>query len=288
MNQLCRTVIIFSYFFFISSYSFVTISAQSSDLFSYNNRLKFGNYLFISRDFLRAVDEYRACLEMQKNDTLQFKIGQAFFKMGKFENASEEYRTLFFSQNFSRASKIEFLKTMFVSENYNRIIGYPFDPKGKPVSDIQQKLHNLSFLLTDETLPGEEKFFAPFNDREVSQLYKYYIDKKEMPLKSPAMAAILSTVIPGMGKIYTGDYGDGITAFLMTGIFTFLAYDNFRAGHKFRGWLFTGLSGLFYAGNIYGSATSAQIYNAKVKADFEVEFKVFLDGENYFLPPFRF
>ena len=87
-----------------------------------------------------------------------------------------------------------------------------------------------------------------------------------------------------MGKIYTGEIGDGITAFLSTAVSAYLAYSNFKNDHQFRGWLFTGLTAFFYTGNIYGSAVSAQTYNARIQINFEKEVKLFFEQRNYFLP----
>ena len=77
-------------------------------------------------------------------------------------------------------------------------------------------------------------------------------------------------------------------AFLVTGVFAFLAYDNFRADHKTRAWIFTGLTTLFYGGNVYGSVTAAQIYNAKITFEFNDGLSVFLQNKNYFVPEYDF
>ena len=75
---------------------------------------------------------------------------------------------------------------------------------------------------------------------------------------------------------------------LATGLLAFLAYDNFRADHEARAWIFTGLGAFFYAGNIYGSIASAQIFNAKIDFDFNEGLRLFLEKENYFLPQYDF
>jgi len=75
---------------------------------------------------------------------------------------------------------------------------------------------------------------------------------------------------------------------VVTGLFAFLAYDNFQAEHTTRAWIFTGLGAFFYAGNIYGSIASAQIFNAKIDFDFSNGLKLFLDQQNYFLPEYDF
>jgi len=121
-----------------------------------------------------------------------------------------------------------------------------------------------------------------------SRLISFYQQKKFPQHKSPTTAAILSTFIPGAGKIYTGEIGDGITSLIATALTTYLAISNFKADHQFRGWLFTGVAAFFYVGNIYGSAASAQIYNARIQFSFDKEVKLFFEQRNYFLPKIDF
>ena len=72
--------------------------------------------------------------------------------------------------------------------------------------------------------------------------------------------------------------------FLVTGLFAFLAYDNFKANHDTRAWIFTGLAAAFYAGNIYGSITSANVFNTGIQLSFENDIKIFLNKNDYFVP----
>jgi cellobiose phosphorylase len=83
--------------------------------------------------------------------------------------------------------------------------------------------------------------------------------------KSPALAMAFSMVIPGSGKIYSGDWKDGLFAMLMIGSMTYESYVGFhtRGTRSVLGWVFAGLSVGFYGGNIYGSYHSAQRYNAR-------------------------
>jgi TM2 domain-containing membrane protein YozV len=98
----------------------------------------------------------------------------------------------------------------------------------------------------------------------------------------------MSALIPGSGKIYLGEIGDGITAFIATSLLAFLSYDNFSHNHNFRGWLFAGLGFFFYAGNVYGSVAAAQIYNAKVDYEYNLNLKEYLKSKNYFLEESEF
>lgn len=88
-------------------------------------------------------------------------------------------------------------------------------------------------------------------------------------------------MVPGLGKVYTENYTDGLFAAILTGLFGYIAYTDFKADHKVRAWIFTGVSAFFYTGNIYGSVASAQIYNARIKFNFESDLHDFLEAFHY-------
>ena len=146
----------------------------------------------------------------------------------------------------------------------------------------------MSYLKNNETIPSFGDFVKPFEFSEQEEIRTLYQMKLNPPSKNPIIASILSAIIPGAGKFYTGEISDGILAFVTTGLFSFLAYDNFKADHNFRGGLFSGLAVMFYAGNIYGSFASAQIFNAQVKYEFNLRIDSFLSSKNYFIPPYDF
>lgn len=81
--------------------------------------------------------------------------------------------------------------------------------------------------------------------------------------KKPWVAVMMSAILPGSGKFYTGNYKDGIFSLLVVGGSAFQAYRGFNKDgvSSTSGWIFAGLTTGFYAGNVYGSAKSAQVYN---------------------------
>jgi TM2 domain-containing membrane protein YozV len=133
-----------------------------------------------------------------------------------------------------------------------------------------------------------EDFVSPFDENERNAVESFYDFKVDPHYKSLALAGTLSAIIPGSGKMYVGEWGDGITALLTTSLFAFLAYDNFRNDHTTRAWIFSGIGAFFYAGNIYGSIASAQIFNAKIEFEFNEGLNLFLEKNNYFLPEYDF
>jgi TM2 domain-containing membrane protein YozV len=81
--------------------------------------------------------------------------------------------------------------------------------------------------------------------------------------RSPWLAALLSVVLPGAGRAYIGRWGDGAFSLILVGAPAgFAAYEFSRSGvSSVGGWILASLGGLFYLGDVYGSAIGAVIYN---------------------------
>lgn len=265
----------------------ISISAQSPrEFLTVNNRVKFGNFLFCDGDFLRAIDEYNFVLKETSNDSLKFKIGLAYQRLNRFTDAEKYFTRYSRNSRLTNEVNFEYYRTIYLSDFFTRLKGeyYLSSFYNSDYDNDIKKLINLTKLYSNSEIDDSLSFFKPFAQNESIELLKFYMRKKNLESKSPVLAAILSGVVPGLGKIYTENYGDGITALLLTGVLTFLSVDNFNAEHDFRGWLFAGLAAYFYAGNIYGSATSAQLYNANLRITFDSDLKVFLNENHHFVP----
>ena len=71
--------------------------------------------------------------------------------------------------------------------------------------------------------------------------------------------------MPGSGKIYSGEWQDGLLAFSMIAATGLQSYIGFKKNgiESFSGWFFGTLGFGFYIGNITGSIKSANKYNFK-------------------------
>lgn len=262
------------------------IISQEIDFNSPYNIKLFADFLFCEKDYLRAIDEYNKYLNITANDTVQFKIALAYSKMNEFNQAFTNLAKIKRTSVFYKDGMNEKLKLLFIQNNDSAF--YQFAGKIVTTDKKFQKLYNIYRLLSEVNFKNNENFLFPFDDEEKISLEKFYDQKLNPPYKSEFLAGILSALIPGSGKIYTEEYGDGITAFVLTGLFTYLAYTNFDHKHYTRAWIFTAVSAGFYTGNVYGSVASAQIFNAKVNFDFENGLKLFLQDKNYFTPEYEF
>jgi len=269
--------------FFLVSIS-VSPQTTSFDFYSPENIKKFADHLFCEADYLRAIEQYGL---ISKDCTTDFKVMLGYSLLNLYQESNEIFKSI--------SEKSKFYSDAYLLSLKNSLLMKPASVSAQAIKSFDSiqlnsfnKLKTISMLFDDELSISKDKFISPFDENDINTVSLFY-DMKTKPLyKSPALAGVMSAVIPGSGKMYVGEWGDGITAFLATGLLAFLAYDNFRADHTTRAWIFTGLGTFFYAGNIYGSIASAQIFNAKINFEFNEGLKLFLEQKNYFLPEYDF
>jgi TM2 domain-containing membrane protein YozV len=258
----------------------LVIQAQSlNELHSPVYIREFADHLFFEKDYLRSIYEYEKLLKYLHNDTIEFKVALAYQTIKRYDLALEKFRKINKESIFFNMSEIEYYKTLLISGRYEKLQTTLINKE-----ENFQRLLYLSYLFTYDKLPDQQQFVSSFPVNQQESILNFYNQKKDPPYKSSFLSGLMSSIIPGSGKIYLGELGDGITAFLAASIFAFLSYDNFSHNHKFRGWLFSGIGFFFYAGNIYGSVSSAQIYNARVDYEYNLKLKEYLQNKNYFLP----
>jgi TM2 domain-containing membrane protein YozV len=278
-----RSLLPIIFLFPLSVYS----QSSSFDFHSPTNIKKFAGHLFCEGDYLRAIEQYELLDNWLNNDTIQFKMMFGYSELSLFQNSDAIFNSVSAHSKFYPDAYLLSLKNKIITEPKSLLVNdkLPFDNEY-----LQRiiKLTSISNMYDEKLYIPKEKFIEPFDEVEKKTVSILYDLKASPPYKSPALAGIMSVIVPGSGKMYVGEWGDGITALLATGLLTFLAYDNFKADHTTRAWIFTGLGAFFYAGNIYGSVAAAQIFNARVDFEFSNGLKLFLEEKNYFVPNYDF
>ncbi|QQS35070.1 MAG: hypothetical protein IPM56_12495 [Ignavibacteriales bacterium] len=240
----------------------------------------FADWLFCDGDYLRASFEYEKFLMNNINDTVKFKLGLSYSKINKTELALEIFRMIPSSSNLFSSSQRQMMKNYYLQSAFPEIQNELSD---HPDNLTARMFLHLGILSTNKITIGENEFLNPFPEINKSELKIFYERRSEAGYKSPWLASCLSAILPGAGKFYTERWGDGITALVTTGLLTFLSIDNFKHDHNFRGWLFAGIGFFFYAGNVYGSAVSADVYNRELDERFNEDLNNYIIKENYFL-----
>ncbi|MGE5351906.1 MAG: hypothetical protein ACM3P0_07475 [Acidobacteriota bacterium] len=274
---------------FLTSMPVMAQNDSSNILHSPENILKFADYLYCQKDYLRAITEYESLLKFKNSDTIKLKIALGFSKMGQTKEAEYRFNSLALGNTFSDEARLELYKSKFFTNDIASLRQMYKEKSLLPGKYIEpvRSLYYTSYLLDTAPLPDKEEFIQAFPSNAKNEMEMFYLRKSDQPYKSPLKAAILSAIVPGLGKAYSGEWGDGLTSLIVTGVLSYISYDNLKAHHNFRGYVFGGLAALFYAGNVYGSIAQAQIYNAQVDFKFTTDLKFFLNSNNYFLPEYE-
>jgi TM2 domain-containing membrane protein YozV len=104
------------------------------------------------------------------------------------------------------------------------------------------------------------------------------LDLQKINSKSPLLASVLSSIVPGLGQAYTGHYYDGLQAFLYVSITSFAAYASYRYDKNFNNnyvttYISVPIAAIFYIANILGANLTANYYNLKQQQNYFDSFR---------------
>ncbi len=89
-----------------------------------------------------------------------------------------------------------------------------------------------------------------------------------LPRKSPGIAGLSAALLPGAGHVYAGRIRDGITAFLLNGLFIWTAVEAFDNDQVALGAVLSAFEAGWYAGNIYSAVSAAKRKNERKTDEF--------------------
>jgi tetratricopeptide (TPR) repeat protein len=252
-------------------------------LFTGDVQLKIADAFMEEGEYYRAVTEYKKFLilfpDSGKADYAAFEIGMAYFKGEEYGTAVRSFLALREKYPESRyAIQAGYLEgsSQWKLKNYDRArVALEALAEKHPESDYAPRslvvicLAALDENKTEVSLRALKRFLDRYpghpgeeNVKEAAaQLDRY----QELPEKSPVLAGVMSAILPGSGYIYAEHYGDGITAFLINGLFiagtvTAIHQENYAVAG-----IVGGIGVPFYLGNIYGSANAAKKWNVGVR-----------------------
>ncbi|HEX9158128.1 MAG TPA: tetratricopeptide repeat protein [Syntrophales bacterium] len=246
-------------------------------------QLKIADAFMEEGEYYRAVTEYKKFLilfpDSAKADYASFEIAMAYFKGEEHGAAARSFLALrekypdsgyaiqagylggvsqWKLKNYDRArAALEALFEQHPESEYapRSLVVICLAALDENKAEVSRQALN-RFLDRYPGHPGEEQV-----KEAIVQLDRY----QELPEKSPVLAGVMSAILPGSGYIYAEHYGDGITAFLINGLFiagtvTAIHQENYAVAG-----IVGGVGVPFYLGNIYGSANAAKKWNLGVR-----------------------
>ena len=202
------------------------------------------------------------------NDSINFLRGYTYYSSKDFNKAIENFSLLTLNSNL-------YTESLFLSSYSNAILNN-FEQSQIDLNKIltkDQKIINLkNFSLSAISLLRRDNesfdFYSNQVDstdflfsEEMKNLKSIKNDIDTYKSKSKLLAGGLSAIIPGLGKVYAGNTGEGISSFLICGSLMVVTAENwYRKGlTNWRTLLFGCISTVFYVGNIYGSIVSIKV-----------------------------
>ena len=267
---------------------FFAAAEDSIEYYAPENVRKFADFLYEQGDYLRAAGEYQRYLfylseASGESEQIRYKIALCYRFAGENEQAIRNFEMLLRSRpqsQFTSRAYYQIGATYFLMDEFEQSAQFLSEVLPRIV-DVRQhteaeQLIGLSYLMQKQWSEASALFktlqgSGVISVREKASVYQGYAETgTQLPSRSPFLAGVLSTILPGAGRLYTGRIGDALTSLLTVGIVGWQAYDGFQRDglSSVKGWTLGTLGGIFYVGNIYGSVVSARVYNQGVADEF--------------------
>jgi putative membrane protein insertion efficiency factor len=223
----------------------------------------FADYLFNSRDFARAASEYQRLFflttDVRVKRYAQMMLGESYLATNEFD------RSLSVFSNTNDSSLVNLDKygqarTNFRLGNYLQSREILFGIKDTVVARQSKILIGWSYFKERNFTSGAMCFNSFSDDSLLGQLADF--DGNNLPHRNRLFGTCLSTILPGLGQIYSGRLGDGLYSFLTvatTAMVSYYYWEKDKSKIKFS--IFAFLAGFFWVGNIYGANIAARDYN---------------------------
>ena len=245
--------------------------------------LDYADHLFGGQDFFRSITVYKEIAYETSDPALRnyclTRISKAYYESGRFKGSIAVLNELLEQPELSEMSRVR--AGLFLGMNYYRL-GMHWDAQHyfeSARSTDETGFAKLYLALLEVENGNWKQASGAFEDvyrhsngtsvglvaRELSDLT---LQGESLPYKSPAVAALLSLVIPGTGQVYSRHYYDAVQASTFLGAFAFATlaayrYNKSRDNSHTTTYIGISITGLFYAANVFGAKRTAQYHNLK-------------------------
>ncbi|OGL43909.1 MAG: hypothetical protein A2161_18135 [Candidatus Schekmanbacteria bacterium RBG_13_48_7] len=271
----CLTIL---YFFLFNMFSCSSLLAdqETSVNKDADRLLHFANTLFESKDYYRAITEYKRFLDYfpldSRSDVSSFRIGLSFYQSSHMDEASEHFFQFFKEyprSAFRPAAWFYAADSIFQKQDWS-IAREEFQMMETQSSD--KRLVEIALLrkawieVSEYKWQDAASWVQTLHERGcsltgLSDFEKKCLEGETLPQKSPRLAGLLSAIIPGTGQIYANRYVDGIVALLLNGAFIYGAVESFNHDNPTTGSILIFFELGWYTGNIYSAINSSHRFN---------------------------
>ena len=242
------------------------------NIFDCNNSRKFATYLYNTQQYELAQHELERIGFFCGNDSItQLILLKSYRKLNRFDRANSyfESKTLTEINQLSPEYREEYIRLLMSQQLYGQVQqtiqqGFDFKEKQEHLLGTELLLGHWkeAYQMSKEPIPARN--FKIEGLKSIAE--RSYSSKR----KKAWLATLMSVIVPGSGKAYSGYWGDGAVSFLFTTSTSFFAYRAFNkyGTQKVYPWIVGGLAASYYAANIYGGNRAAIRYNDNLNHHF--------------------
>jgi outer membrane protein assembly factor BamD (BamD/ComL family) len=251
-------------------------AAPSDPLTDADQILGFANALFNDGDYFRAITEYKRFLFLHPTDPragrVRLQVGLSYQRGQQWDDARQTFESIARQHPDAeiRAEAAYLVgETSFQQGRYAQAIA-DLRPVAErygqtPAGERARYLLGWSYLRARQWPEASQTFDSIGTTSPLFPSSRVLADAaregEHLPRKSPALAGLMSAVIPGTGHFYTGRFRDGTIALLLNGAFLAAGIEAVSAGNEAAAGLLFFFEAAWYSGALYGAVNAAQKYN---------------------------
>jgi len=237
---------------------FQASALTAQNLFDGPHTARYAGFLFQSGNYREAIEEYeRLVFGFAAGENEKLRLVKAYRLSGEPQLAQKRLSSLWDDPpSVSGQVSFEYLALRIINNDFDNLEQATLQSHWLTDSEksfmlvasgLFQNDYERARLLLDSVHHTHDAALQAFGHLGNEAL--------TLSFKSPALAGLMSAIVPGSGRIYAGNWQDGLLSFVIIGVSAWQAYRGFERGGTASAyaWIY-GLTGLgFYAGNIYGS-----------------------------------
>lgn len=249
------------------------VSNAQQNLFDYANSLQFARYLVTSGQYDYASEEYERLFFLHPGDTVvvlemarTYRLDVNCPKLSSLFDQLQSDKNLTPPEELNKEYLRYSLKCKILSDDYFSSSSL-LQPAEKAFFDLSyywiNEKHKLAFSYNNEN-----RELLTLHNPELFNLTNRFEQEK---FKKPALAALMSAIVPGSGKAYSKRWGDALVSLLFISSNSYASYRAFKkkGSDSVHGWIFGTLAISFYSANIWGSAKASKEYNTNIKTRYQ-------------------
>lgn len=234
--------------------------------------LSIGEYLFAQGNYDAAITEYTRFLFFHPDDArvgeVQHNIGLAYRAQGLWTEAITSLRTAshYAADAESKSEyQLELAVTLIAAQDYDlaqlELISVTMRTPSALLYRRALFLRGVAYIYQFRWDEAREVLKNWSADERLNLLFDEAVNS---PQKSVSVARLLSTIFPGAGQVYAGNWRDGLNALLLNGVLGFLTIDAAFDRHYSDAVLWGVLAfWRYYRGNTFRAEQAAEQFNAQ-------------------------